>query len=255
MDKTIQTTVWISGATSGIGEAVAKIFAAHDYSLILCGRRQERLQALQKELEEENICVKTLCFDTQKPEEVEAAFQSLPTRWQAVDVLINNAGLAAGFEPVHEGHIEDWEQMIDTNLKGLLYVSKTIIPKMIERKSGQIIHVSSIAGKEAYPNGAVYCASKHAVEAVAKAMRVELLPYGIKVGSIAPGMVETEFSQVRFHGDQQKAKEVYKGLLPLTAEDIAEAVWFMANRPPHVNIADLTIFPTAQGSVRDSFRK
>ena len=169
-------------------------------------------------------------------------------------MLINNAGLAVGLEPVHAGVTDDWERMIDTNVKGLLYVSKSVSQLMIERRKGQIINISSIAGREAYPNGAVYCGSKHAVQAITKAMRVELLPYGIKVNTIAPGMVDTEFSVVRFKGDQQRADNVYKGFEPLMAEDIAETILFMATRPPHVSIDDLLIMPVAQGSSRDVFR-
>lgn len=253
-------TVFITGATSGIGEATAKIFAHNNYRLIITGRRKERLLDLQKNLEKNGIQVLTLPFDIRQKKEVLDAWESLKklqSDWQNIDILINNAGLAAGLEPVHNDNLDDlddWENMIDTNIKGLLYITKLVSQNMILRKQGHIIHVSSIAGKQPYPNGSVYCGSKHAVEAIARAMRIELLPYSIKVSSIAPGLVDTEFSTVRFHGDKKRADKVYEDITPLYAKDVAETIFFMVTRPAHVNIEDLTIFPTAQGSARDVHR-
>jgi len=186
--------------------------------------------------------------------ETENAFNSLPENWKAVDLLINNAGLASGLAPINAADVDDWETMIDTNVKGLLYTTRIISEWMIQRKSGHILNISSLAGKESYPNGSVYCGTKHAVAAISKAMRIELLPYGIKVSTLAPGAVDTEFSLVRFHGDQQKADQVYNGFTPLSAIDIAETILFIVTRPPHVNIDDLLIMPTSQGSARDIFR-
>jgi hypothetical protein len=208
------------------------------------------------QIEEQFNCkVLTLNFDIRKKEECIAALNAIPAEWRAIDVLINNAGLAAGLAPVNSADVDDWEDMIDTNVKGLLYISQTISSWMIERQSGHIINISSIAGKEAYPNGSVYCATKHAVNAISKAMRIELLPYGIKVTTIAPGAVDTEFSLVRFRGDQERAKQVYKGFTPLSGKDIAETILFVLSRPPHVSIDDILIMPTAQGSARDFNRK
>ncbi|MFV0365550.1 MAG: SDR family oxidoreductase [Mangrovibacterium sp.] len=244
-------TVLITGATSGIGMACAKLFAKHNYRLILTGRRQDRLQEIQAELQKQAAEVMLLCFDVRNKKEVEDSLNSLPEVWRNIDILINNAGLAVGLSTVSQGDTDDWERMIDTNVKGLLYVSKVISNWMTAQGFGHIINVSSIAGKESYPNGAVYCGSKHAVSAISKAMRIELLPHGIKVSTVCPGAVETEFSLVRFKGNQQKADEVYNGFEPLRANDVAEAVWFMASRPSHVNIDDLLIMPTAQASARD----
>lgn len=246
----------ITGATSGIGRATAQILAANGFDLILTGRRDDRLQELKNALNDEfKSEIATLCFDVRSLEQVEAAISTLSTRWNKIDLLVNNAGLAVGMEPVHAGVTDDWERMIDTNVKGLLYISKTISPFMIERGKGHIINISSIAGHESYPNGAVYCGTKHAVEAITKAMRIELLPFGIKVSTIAPGMVDTEFSVVRFKGDQQLADNVYKGVEPLLASDIADAILYMATRPAHVCIDDLLIMPIAQASARDVYRK
>jgi len=239
----------ITGATSGIGKAAALKLASLDYNLIITGRRKDRLESLASTLKTQfNIEVKALTFDIRVNSETDRAVGSLTGEWQNIDVLLNNAGLAAGADPIQEGLWSDWEQMIDTNIKGLLYISKLIIPFMIERKKGQIINISSIAGKEVYANGNVYCATKHAVEAITKGMRIDLLKYGIKVSSVSPGMVETEFSIVRYHGDKSKADEVYKGLTPLFAEDIADTIEFIVTRPPHVNINDILIMPTAQAS-------
>lgn len=251
-----QKTALITGATAGIGYETALLLARNNYNLILTGRRNERLINLKVQIEEQFNCkVLTLNFDIRKKEECVAALNTIPAEWRAIDVLINNAGLAAGLAPVNSAEVEDWEDMIDTNVKGLLYISQTISSWMIERQSGHIINISSIAGKEAYPNGSVYCATKHAVNAISKAMRIELLPYGIKVTTIAPGAVDTEFSLVRFRGDQERAKQVYKGFTPLSGKDIAETILFVLSRPPHVSIDDILIMPTAQGSARDFNRK
>ncbi len=246
----------VTGATSGIGKATAKMLASNDYDLVITGRREDRLKETAEEIKNETGAgVMELCFDVRSLDQVEKSLDSLPEKWKKIELLVNNAGLAVGLGPVHEGLTDDWDRMIDTNVKGLLYVTRKISAGMVERKRGHIINISSIAGKESYSNGAAYCASKHAVQAITRAQRIELLPYGIKVSSICPGMVETEFSLVRFKGDQQKADNVYKGVTPLYAEDIAETILFMATRPPHVNIDDLLIMPTDQGSARDFNRK
>lgn len=239
----------ITGATAGIGEATAKKFAEEGYNLIITGRRKDRLAGLKAILEEDfNVSIMALCFDVRNKEEVMETLNNLPDKWKNVDVLVNNAGLAVGRSPIQEGDIDDWERMIDTNVKGLLYVTRTISLWMVERKKGHIINVASIAGKEVYADGNVYCATKHAVDALSRAMRLDLVQHGIKVSNIAPGLIETEFSLVRFKGDQDKADKVYEGYEPLRAEDIADVIWFMASRPAHVNIADVLIMPTAQGS-------
>lgn len=241
-------TALITGATSGIGRATALSLAYNGYRLILTGRRKQRLEELQRDLQEHNVECLLLAFDVRKKEEVNRHLNSLPEEWQQIDVLVNNAGLAAGFDPIDKGDIDDWERMIDTNVKGLLYVSRNIIPRMVAQKSGHIINVASIAGKEVYPNGNVYCASKHAVDALSQAMRIDLVHHNIRVTNIAPGLVETEFSEVRFHGDAQRAKQVYQGYEPLTAANIAECIVFAVTRPPHMNIADMTILPSAQAN-------
>lgn len=237
----------ITGATSGIGEATARLLAKDKFELILCGRRIERLEKLKQELSSSTE-VTTLSFDVRSNEEVRAALASLPARWKAIDVLINNAGNAHGLDPIQTGSIEDWDAMIDINVKGLLYVSREVIPGMTERKSGHIINLGSIAGKEVYPNGNVYCASKFAVDALTKGMRLDLNPFGIKVTSINPGLVETEFSLVRFKGNEDKSATVYKGITPLTGKDIADIILYTLNSPAHVVLADITVFPTAQAS-------
>ena len=240
----------ITGATSGIGRAIARRLAKEKYDLILTGRRSERLEELKREIEQENeVGVLTLCFDVREYEQVEQAINSLTGSWESIDILINNAGLAAGLDPIHTGLLSDWEQMIDTNIKGLLYVTRVVSPGMVARKSGHIINLGSIAGKTVYPNGVVYCATKHAVKALSEGMRMDFLPYGIRVTEISPGAVETEFSLVRFKGDQQQADKVYAGFTPLVAEDVAEAVCFAVSQPPHVNIQELLIMPTAQANV------
>ena len=251
-----QKIALITGATAGIGYETALILAQNNYNLILTGRREERLDAIKQQIESDFGCeVLTLNFDIRKRTETEDALNSIPEKWRAIDVLINNAGLAAGLAPVNSADVDDWETMIDTNVKGLLYASRIITPWMIERQTGHIINISSIAGKEAYPNGSVYCGTKHAVEAISKAMRIELLPFGIKVTTIAPGAVETEFSLVRFRGDKDRADQVYKGFTPLSGKDIAETILFVVSRPAHVNIDNLLIMPTAQASARDFNRK
>jgi 3-hydroxy acid dehydrogenase/malonic semialdehyde reductase len=244
----MEKTAMITGATSGIGKACAAMLVRNGYNIIITGRRESRLDELAQKLRNNKVEVKTLVFDVRHKEEVESAWESLPKEWKKPDILINNAGLAAGADPIQDGDWNDWEQMIDTNVKGLLAVSKTIMPGMIERRQGHIINVSSIAGSEVYANGNVYCASKHAVHAITKGMRIDLLPYNIRVSSISPGMVETEFSLVRYHGDQEKASKVYEGLTPLYADDVADAVEFMITRPPHVNVNDMLLMPTAQAS-------
>jgi 3-hydroxy acid dehydrogenase/malonic semialdehyde reductase len=246
----------ITGATAGIGYETAFLLAQNNYNLILTGRRKERLETTRKQLESNFDCkVHTLNFDIRNRSEVEKALTTLPDEWKAIDVLLNNAGLAAGLGPVNSADVDDWEAMIDTNIKGLLYTTRIVSPWMVERQSGHIINISSIAGKEVYPNGSVYCGTKHAVAAITKAMRIELMPSGIKVTSIAPGAVETEFSLVRFRGDEEKAAQVYKGFTPLYAKDIAETILFVLTRPAHVNIDDLLIMPTNQASARDFNRK
>jgi 3-hydroxy acid dehydrogenase / malonic semialdehyde reductase len=245
----------ITGATSGIGAATSHILASNGFDLILTGRRNKRLVEQERELSSKyKVKCLLLCFDIRKLEQVQTALDSLPDNWKAIDVLVNNAGLAVGLDTVDNGEIDDWERMIDTNIKGLLYMSRKVTPWMKERKKGHIINISSLAGKEAYPMGAVYCGTKHAVQAISHAMRIELLPFGIKVGTIAPGMVDTEFSNVRFKGDDERAKGVYKGMTPLSPDDIAETILFLITRPAHVNIDDVLIMPTAQGSARDVYR-
>ena len=245
----------ITGATSGIGAATSNLLAANGYDLILTGRRNKRLVELERDLSiKYKVKCLLLCFDIRKLEQVDTALDSLPVNWKSIDVLINNAGLAVGMDTVDNGEIDDWERMIDTNVKGLLYMSRKVTPLMKIRKSGHIINISSLAGKESYPMGAVYCGTKHAVQAISHAMRIELLPYGIKVGTVAPGMVDSEFSNVRFKGDDERAKGVYKGMTPLTPADIAETILFLITRPAHVNIDDVLIMPTAQGSARDVYR-
>jgi 3-hydroxy acid dehydrogenase/malonic semialdehyde reductase len=239
--------VLITGATSGIGEATARLLAKNNFDLILCGRRQDRLNTLQKELSSQTS-VTTLSFEVRDVRAVQEAIRSLPEKWKAIDVLINNAGNAHGFDPIQTGSLEDWDAMIDINVKGLLYVSKEVIPGMTERASGHIINLGSIAGKEVYPGGNVYCASKFAVDALTKGMRLDLNPYNIKVTSINPGLVETEFALVRFKGNEEKAGNVYKGMKPLTGPDIADIMLYVLQAPAHVMLADITVFPTAQAS-------
>lgn len=241
-------TAIVTGATAGIGKAVAMHLAKDGYNLIITGRRENLLSDYAEQLTSYNIKVLPLCFDIRSANEVEKYLGNLPEEWREIDVLVNNAGLAVGLNPINEGIVDDWERMIDTNIKGLLYVSKIVSGLMIKRKRGHIINLCSIAGKETYANGNVYCATKHAVDALTQGMRIDLLPYGIKVSQVCPGAVETEFSEVRFKGDKEKAANVYKGFEPLRAEDIADAIMFIVSCPPHVNINDMVIMPTAQAN-------
>jgi NADP-dependent 3-hydroxy acid dehydrogenase YdfG len=245
--KLMSLTAFITGATSGIGKATAELFAKNNIRLVLCGRRKERLESLQIELEKLTEVI-TLQFDVSNKEQVFTAIHSLPSNFSNIDILINNAGNAHGLSTIQEGDTDDWDAMIDINVKGLLYVSKAIIPKMTERNSGFIVNIGSIAGKEVYPNGNVYCASKHAVNALNKAMRIDLNKHNIRVSAIHPGAVETEFSEVRFKGDAEKSASVYSGYKALQAEDIADIIHFVVTRPYHVNIEDLIVYPTAQAS-------
>jgi 3-hydroxy acid dehydrogenase / malonic semialdehyde reductase len=240
-------TALITGATSGIGKATAIILAKNNYKLVICGRREDRLNELKTALSEFTE-VHSLLFDVRDKDAVFEQINSLPEAFSQIDILINNAGNAHGLDPIQTGSIDDWDAMIDGNIKGLLYVSKAIIPQMITRKSGHIINIGSTAAKEVYPNGNVYCATKHAVDALNQGMRIDLNTFGIKVGAIHPGLVDTEFSTIRFKGDTEKAQNVYKGFSPLQAEDIADIIHFVISRPYHVNIADLVIMPTAQAS-------
>jgi len=248
--------VFITGATSGIGKSTAEIFAKNGYDLIITGRREERLAELKKEFETTyKIKVTSLCFDVRESAAVESAIQGLLPENKNIDILVNNAGLAAGLSSLQEGSLSHWERMIDTNIKGLLYVSKIISNIMIKNGKGHIINIGSVAGKEVYANGNVYCATKHAVDALNKGMRIDLLPHNIKVTAVNPGMVETEFSVVRFDGDEDRAKKVYLGMEPLKPEDIAETIFWVANRPAHVNINDILIMPTVQASATNVIRK
>lgn len=245
----------ITGATAGIGKSTAIEFAKNGYNVIITGRRQERLTELKALLTNKySVKVFELCFDVRDEKQVATAIQSLPNDFKNIDVLVNNAGLGAGLASIQDGKLHHWEQMIDTNIKGLLYVTKHIAAIMIQNKKGHIINLGSIAGKEVYANGNVYCATKHAVDALNKGMRIDLLPHGIKVSSVNPGMVETDFSLVRFDGDEERAKKVYENLVPLKPEDIAETIYWMATRPPHVNINDVIIMPTIQANATTFFK-
>ena len=238
---------FITGATSGIGKATAQLFAQNNIRLVLCGRRKERLIDLENELSSLTD-VTTLQFDVSNKEEVFNAIENLPKEFKQIDILINNAGNAHGLSTIQDGDINDWDAMIDINVKGLLYVSKAILPNMVDRNEGFVVNIGSVAGKEVYPNGNVYCASKHAVNALNKAMRIDLNKHNIRVSAIHPGAVETEFSEVRFKGDTTKAKSVYEGFKALQAEDIADIIHFVVTRPYHVNIEDLVVYPTAQAT-------
>ena len=243
--------VFITGASSGFGKATAEKFAQAGYQLILNARRLDRLEALKTHLVSSyGSQVLLLPFDVRNREEVAQQLDNMPAAWQKIDVLVNNAGLAAGRDAFQDGSMDDWELMIDTNLKGLMYVSKGVVKGMMEQKSGHIINISSLAGQEVYPQGNLYCATKHAVTALSKGMRMDLLPYHIKVTNISPGLAETEFSIVRFKGDTEKASKVYEGYQPLQPEDIADVIFFAASRPAHVNLEEITILPTAQSDSR-----
>jgi len=240
-------TAFITGATSGIGLATARLLAKNDFNLVICGRREDRLIKLRDELSK-HAEVEMLSFDVRDKDKVRESYESLPEGFKQIDVLVNNAGNAHGLAPLQDGSIEDWDAMIDINVKGLLYVTKAILPSMVKRRSGHVVNIGSIAGKEVYPNGNVYCASKHAVDAINNGMRMDLNGTGVKVTAINPGLVETEFSLVRFKGDEEKSENVYKGYQALKAEDIAETILFVATRPAHVNISDMIVFPTDQAS-------
>lgn len=239
-------TALITGVTSGIGKAIAKLLATNGYRIILNGRRLDRLQALQQELAGQGTEVLVMHTDVRDRQAVAQFIDNLPDNWQKIDVLVNNAGLAAGLAPIEEGDIDNWDRMVDTNIKGLLYMTRSVLPLMIREAAGHIINIGSIAGKEVYALGNVYCATKHAVDALNRSMRLDLSKYPIKVSAVNPGAVETEFSVVRFAGDADRAAKVYDGFENLVAEDVADAVWYILSRPPHVNINDLTIMPTAQ---------
>jgi NADP-dependent 3-hydroxy acid dehydrogenase YdfG len=249
-------TALITGVTSGFGHAIALRLAGLGYNLVITGRRAERLEKLAKQIQSDySVEVLPLCFDVRDNDACTKAVQSLSAPFKQIDLLINNAGLAAGASPFQESDLADYDKMIDTNVKGLLYMTKLIVPGMIEQQSGHIINISSIAGIEVYPNGSVYCASKHAVNAITKGLRLDLVKHGIKVSSVSPGMAETEFSVIRYHGDEEKAKAVYAGLVPLNAEDIADTVEFIVTRPTHVSINDIQINPTQQANTYIAHRK
>ncbi|MCX6305325.1 MAG: SDR family oxidoreductase [Bacteroidetes bacterium] len=247
--------IFITGATAGFGKAIARKFAAGGHNLIITGRRKVLLDELAKELIiAYNIEVLPLCFDVRKLKEVEEAVTALPDKWKLIDVLVNNAGLAVGLNPIHEGLVDDWERMIDTNVKGLLYMTRFVSPLMVTRKQGHIINIGSIAGREVYPMGNVYCGSKFAVDAISKGTRIDLVSHNIKVTQIAPGAAETEFSLVRFKGDKDRADNVYRGFQPLKAEDVADAVFYVTTLPAHVNINDMVLMPVAQASAVTIFK-
>lgn len=248
--------VFITGASAGIGAACARVFAREGYDLLLAARRIDRLEALAAELSATfGTQSHLLALDVRDADEVSTSFNNLPEQWKEVDVLINNAGLSQGLDPIHTGDIGDWDRMIDTNVKGLLYVTRVVAPVMAARQQGHIINLGSIAGKEVYPNGNVYCATKHAVDALTKGMRIDLLNKHVKVTAIHPGMVETEFSNVRFKGDTERAAAVYDRIEPLLGDDVAEAAWFVASRPKHVNVNDMVIMPTMQASATIAIRE
>lgn len=242
--------VLITGASSGIGAACAKYFAAEQANLILCARRSDKLTALATELQQQfNVKVNTIALDVRDKQQIEQQFKALPEIWQQIDILVNNAGLASGKDKLQEGHIEDWDRMIDTNVKGLLYVTNQVLPKMVERNAGHIINMCSISGHDIYPGGAVYCASKFAIDALTKGLRADLLGKDIRVTAISPGLVETEFSLVRYHGDADRANKIYQGIQALTSEDVADAVIYSATCPAHINISEIILTPVAQATV------
>jgi NADP-dependent 3-hydroxy acid dehydrogenase YdfG len=250
----MEKIIMVTGATAGFGRAISVKFAQNGYNTIITGRRKERLDELEKELVKNNVKVLSLGFDVRNKSEVESVILELPREWRNIDILVNNAGLAVGLNHLDVGETDDWDRMIDTNVKGLLYVTRAVAPLMVARNRGHIFNISSIAGKDVYENGNVYCASKYAVEALSKSMRIDLLKHSIKVTNIAPGMAETEFSMVRFKGDKERADSVYRGVNALTAEDIATVIYFCATLPDHVCINDLTITPTQQASVMHLFK-
>ncbi len=248
--------VLITGASSGIGKSCAREFAKLKSNLILIARRKEKLDSFAEELRKEfHINILTYKVDVRNFEEVKNFYDNLPAEWKQIEILINNAGLARGLEKFYEGKVEDWDEMIDTNIKGLIYISRLVVPQMVERESGHIINIGSTAGHDTYPMGNVYAATKFAVKALSQSFRIDLLEKGIKVSSVDPGMVETEFSKVRFSGDEERAKKVYQGLTPLTPDDVADAVIYCATRPKHVNINQIILTPTAQASSNFVVRK
>ncbi len=252
----MEKTVLITGATSGIGLACTRAFASKGHRIIICGRRTDRLESLKKQTEQGfGVDIFSVRLDVRDRVAVKEAISKLPEEWSAVDILINNAGLALGLTSIGEGDQDEWDQMIDTNIKGLLYISRAIIPGMMKRKSGHIINIGSIAGRETYPSGNVYCATKYAVDALTQGMRIDLVSYGIKVTQISPGATETEFSLIRFKGDADRAKDVYRGFTPLNGDDIANAVLYAASLPPHVNINDMLIMPVSQANATTIHRE
>jgi NADP-dependent 3-hydroxy acid dehydrogenase YdfG len=251
----MKKTILITGATSGFGKAIARRFAQDGDDLIITGRRERLLTGLSTGLRKEfKVEVLSLCFDVRLKEEVEFAISSLPEEWKDIDVLVNNAGLAVGLNPIQDGDIDDWERMIDTNVKGLLYMTRFVSPLMVARKRGHIINIGSVAGKEVYPMGNVYCGSKFAVDAISKGTRIDLVAHNIKVTHVAPGAADTEFSLVRFKGDKARADNVYKGFIPLQAEDVADVVFYVTTLPSHVSIHDVVVMPTAQASAVNFFK-
>jgi len=247
--------IFITGASAGIGAACARAFAAQGAKVLMAARRLERIQALADELQKEHgVAAHAFQLDVRNQPAVESAIATLPPEWEAIEVLVNNAGLSRGLDKLHEGKLQDWEEMIDTNVKGLLYVSRAVIPGMVKRGVGHIINLGSIAGHEVYPGGNVYCATKFAVRALSQGLRMDLLATPLRVSNVEPGMVETEFSLVRFHGDEARADKVYEGITPLTPDDIADAIVYCATRLPHVNIAEMIVMPTAQASVILNYR-
>ena len=255
MESVKDKIVCITGASSGIGAACAEVFAREGSALILSARRGERLENVARTIRERyRVKVHSMCLDVTRQHDVENVFASLPEEWQAIDILVNNAGLSRGLDKIQEGKIQDWEEMIDTNVKGLLYVSRAVLPGMVQRNRGHVVNIGSIAGRQLYPGGNVYCASKFAVRALNQGMKMDLLGTQVRVSSVDPGLVETEFSEVRFHGDKERAKKVYADMRPLNGDDVAEAILFCATRPPHVNILEVVLVPTAQASVRDVHR-
>lgn len=256
MESLENKIIFITGASSGIGKSCAYQFAKDKAKLILSARRLELVNEIADDIKNKfQTEVMTFQLDVKKRKDVESAINNLPTEWKNIDVLINNAGLAKGFAKLHEDNPDNWEEMIDTNIKGLLYVTHAIVPLMVKRKQGHVINIGSIAGRMAYPNGSVYCATKHAVLAINNSLRMDLIDKNIRVSTVDPGMVETNFSNIRFNGDKERAKNVYKGLQPLVAEDIADAVYYCATRPKHVNISEIVITPTAQANAFIAYRE
>ena len=256
MKRLANTIACITGASSGIGASCAKAFASEGASLLLLARRKDRLDALAADLTAQfGTRSRTATLDVRNREQVEKVFASLPAEWRQIDILVNNAGLSRGLDKLQEGNVQDWEEMIDTNVKGLLYVSRTVIPGMVQRGAGHVINIGSIAGHQIYPGGNVYCATKHAVKALTEGLKMDLLGTGVRVCSVDPGLVETEFSIVRYHGDTQRAAQTYVNMKPLAPDDIADVVVFTVTRPPHVDITEVIVMPTAQGSVHHVHRK